>query len=143
MRKNIKAPVDALTLTEARNRDAEQVNFNTVDLSRQVVDYIFVGREHAHTARELSEWLSVKEREITKAIERARLHGAPICANCNGDRPGYYLAANADELHEYLQSFKRRRRNIVRTEAALMTTFCAMTGQTRMDLPGGDLDAGA
>ena len=131
-----KAPVCAGTLTRAGNR--EQVHFSTVYLSRQVTDCLSVGRVHAHTARELSEWLGVKDREITKAIERARLHGAPICANCNGDRPGYYLAANADELHEYLQSFKRRRRNIVRTEAALMTTLCAMTGQTRMDL-GGDM----
>ena len=131
-----KAPTGAGTPARAGNR--EQVHFNTVDLSRQVADCLSVGREQAHTASELSEWLGVKDREITKAIERARLHGAPICANCNGDRPGYYLAANADELHEYLQSFKRRRRNIVRTEAALMTTFCAMTGQTRMDL-GGDM----
>ena len=131
-----KAPTGAGTPARAGNR--EQVYFNTVDLSRQVADCLSVGREQAHTASELSEWLGVKDREITKAIERARLQGAPICANCNGDRPGYYLAANADELHEYLQSFKRRRRNIVRTEAALMTTLCAMTGQTRMDLPGGD-----
>ena len=133
---NIKAPVCAGTLTRAGS--GEQDHFSTADLSRQVLDSLFVGREHAHTARELSEWLGVREREITRAIERARLQGAPICAN-NGERPGYYLAADADELHQYLKAFKRRRRNIVRTEAALLTTFCAMTGQQRMDLPGGDV----
>lgn len=104
----------------------------------QILDYLSTGRQSAHTAAEIAEWMGNRPRDVTRMVERARLKGAPVCATCANDRPGYYLAESADELQAYLHSFRRRRRNMVKTEDALMNTLCNMTGQQRFDF-GGDV----
>jgi len=63
--------------------------------------HLSTGRENAHTARKLADWTGSKPREVTRQIERARLDGALICATCNAERPGYYLANDAEELTDY------------------------------------------
>lgn len=99
-----------------------------------ISDCLSVGKENAHTATEIAGWKNVSPRDITKAIERERQDGIPICATCNSEHPGYFLAQDAAELAAYLQSFKRRRRNMARTEDALNATLCKYTGQMRMEL---------
>lgn len=103
----------------------------------QILDYLSTGRDNARTAREIADWIGCKPREVTRLIERARLDGAPVCATCDANRPGYYLAQDAEELAAYLHRFRHRRRTIAKTEAALMATLCTMTGQQVMDLKGG------
>lgn len=133
-----KAPTGAVTPTRAKGEGRTQDNSNITNGTCQIVDYLSTGRQSAHTAAEIAEWMGIRPRDVTRMVERARLQGTPICATCANDRPGYYLAATADELQAYLHSFRRRRRNMVKTEDALATTLCQLTGQQRMDL-GGDV----
>ena len=132
-----KAPIGAVTPTRAKVEGGTQINCNITNGACQIVDYLSTGRQSAHTAAEIADWMGIRPRDVTRMVERARLQGTPICATCATDRPGYYLAATADELQAYLHSFRRRRRNMVKTEDALATTLCQLTGQQRMDL-GGD-----
>jgi len=132
-----KAPTGAVTPTRAKVEGGTQDNSTITNSACQIVDYLSTGRQSAHTAAEIADWMGIRPRDVTRQIERARLQGKPICATCATDRPGYYLAATADELQAYLHSFRRRRRNMVKTEDALATTLCQLTGQQRMDL-GGD-----
>ena len=136
MNENNKAPIGAVTPTRAKGEGRTQDNSNITNGTCQILDYLSTGRQSAHTAAEIAEWMGIRQRDVTRMVERARLQGMPICASST-DRPGYYLAATADELQAYLHSFRRRRRNMVKTEDALATTLCQLTGQQRMDL-GGD-----
>lgn len=129
------APTGAVTPAGAAN---EAYNYSIISGGGcQILDYLSTGRQSAHTAAEIAEWMGNRPRDITRMVERARLQGAPVCATCANDRPGYYLAENADELQAYLHSFRRRRRNMLKTEDALMNTLCNLTGQQRFDF-GGD-----
>lgn len=119
-------------------------DYNSLHEIRQdgfVANLLSVGSENAHTAQELATWRNCKPRDVTKAVERERQHGAAICATCDPENPGYYLAKDTEDLCRYLQSLKRRRRNVAKTEAALVATYCRMTGQQQLDLgaTGGDL----
>ena len=114
--------------------DGDYNHSTTTRPTCQIVDWLSMGQENARTAREIADWIGGKPREVTRLIERARLDGAPICATCDANRPGYYLAQDAEELAAYLHRFKHRRRTIAKTEAALMATLCTMTGQTYIDV---------
>ena len=82
----------------------------------KILDFIPVGRENAVTARELTQLLGLKnQRDATKAIERERLAGAPICASNSYGNQGYFLAANAEEFGRFISSLNRRVSNIDKT----------------------------
>ena len=72
-----------------------------------VAEYLSNGRDNAKTARELAAVLNCDARAVTIQIERERRAGVPICAAC-GDNPGYYLAADADELQTYCNQLQSR-----------------------------------
>lgn len=76
------------------------------------------GKDNARTAKELARALKCTNRDITAAIERERRNGAAICASC-GSVPGYYLAANAEELETYCNRLKSRAIEIFKTRKAL------------------------
>lgn len=133
-----KSPTGARTPAGEANMVSEAYSHCNISGGRcQVLDFLSTGRQSAHTAAEIAEWMGNRPRDVTRMVERARLQGAPICATCANDRPGYYLAENAAELQAYLHSFRRRRRNMSKTEDALTTTLCHLTGQQRFDF-GGD-----
>ena len=134
MLNNKKAPAGRGKPLGAKVMDGVCEHNTTIRPACQILDYLSTGRENAHTAREIADWIGGKPREVTRLIERARLDGAPICATCDANRPGYYLAQDAEELAAYLHRFKHRRRTIAKTEAALMATLCTMTGQTYIDV---------
>lgn len=85
-----------------------------------ITDYLFTGKENARTGKELATLLHCDPRDIGKAIERARRQGAPICASCDPEQPGYYLAADAEDLQRYCNSLSRRINEICTTHAALL-----------------------
>lgn len=78
------------------------------------------GREHATSGAALCDFFECDLRTITAQIERERLAGAPICATTNGNRPGYYLAADEKELKDYCDALKHRAGRIFRTRQALL-----------------------
>lgn len=91
------------------------------------------GEEYALTARELAQIANCTPREITRAINRARLDGAPICA-CGR---GFYFAVTLDELTRYCRAFNRRLRSMRATQEALTDTMNAVTGQQSIGEKGG------
>jgi len=80
------------------------------------------GAENARTGKELCRELNIKHRELTKAIERERRAGAPICA-ATGKRPGYFLAANQAEMQKFCRSLFYRAGEIHKTRKACLDTI--------------------
>ena len=71
-------------------------------------------------------------RQLSKAVERERRRGAPICAAVSGDSRGYFLASSPDELSAYLKALDHRLREVRRTRDACGDTLRRMTGQTNL-----------
>lgn len=110
--------------------------FTTQADSRQtglVHKFLATGKENAIPGRDLVKLLQLNDlRDLTQLVERERRDGFPICAS-NGNEKGYYLAADADELEEYIASLNRRLRNVGRTMTHLEDTLVRMTGQERTE----------
>lgn len=97
---------------------------------RQVADVLPIGAENAISARTLAALLGFRDvRQLSKAVERERRRGAPICAAVSGDSRGYFLAASPGELKRYLDSLNRRIGEVCRTRNACEDTLRRMTGQ--------------
>lgn len=88
----------------------------------KISDYLLEGKPNAITCSHLCSLLGMDPREVSKAIETERRHGAPICAS-SGTNPGYYLAANKDEMQRYCSSLRRRSREIDKTRRACEATI--------------------
>lgn len=84
-----------------------------------ISEYLSEGAENARTGRELCSLLHITPRELTVAIERERRAGKPICA-ATGRTPGYFLAANQEEMQDYCSSLQRRAGEIHKTRRACM-----------------------
>lgn len=78
------------------------------------------GRENARTGRELARILNCDIRQVTGQIEKERRAGRPICAAMGGENPGYYLAADDDELQDYCDRLKGRAVELFKTRQALI-----------------------
>ena len=96
-------------------------------------ELLLTGKENAIPGRDLMTLLGLKDlRDLTQIVERERKNGFPICASTSGEK-GYYIAANAVELDEYIKSLGRRIHNIGRTMTHLEDTLDKMTGQEKID----------
>lgn len=85
-----------------------------------ITDTLSRGAENARTGREIAKILGCNIRMITAQIERERRAGSPICAISNGENPGYYLAADAEELEEYCNRLEGRENELAETRQALL-----------------------
>lgn len=85
-----------------------------------ITEYLFTGRENARTGKELANLLHCSTREISEGVERERRQGQPICASCDPETPGYYLAASAEDLEQYCRSLHKRAGEIHKTRRALL-----------------------
>lgn len=91
------------------------------------------------TAKEIAGAIGARDpRSVTKAVETARAAGVPICASCDANAPGFYIAQSPKELAGYIGSLRRRVKAVSRTLAALEATHDRWTGQTHLDLDGGE-----
>ena len=79
------------------------------------------GEENALTGRYISSLLNIKSRDVTAVIQRERKEGKPICAN-TGDNPGYYLAADKEEMLTYCKSLEHREAEVRKTRLACLKT---------------------
>lgn len=90
------------------------------------------GRTSAITARLLSGRLGLSTRDVSRTVERLRASGFPVCASCDSEAPGYFIADGPEDLEQYLRSLDRRLLAVRRTRAALADTLSQMTGQQTM-----------
>ena len=87
-----------------------------------IYEILLEGAENARTGKELCKALNITPRELTVAIERERRTGRPICA-ATGKTPGYFLAANREEMQRYCGSLYRRAGEIFKTRRACLKTI--------------------
>lgn len=96
----------------------------------QVANVLLFGAENAVEGSTLAAVLGFKDRRaLSKQIERERRSGRPICAAVAGNKRGYYLADDPDELQRYIRALDRRIREVRRTRDACTETLRRMTGQ--------------
>lgn len=82
---------------------------------------LLTGADNAQTGRDICRLLRISRRALTKAIEQERRAGSPICADTQRN-PGYYLAANREEMVRYCDSLQRRADEIHKTRLACLAT---------------------
>lgn len=80
------------------------------------------GRENALSGRTLAIMFDCDLRAITAQIERERRDGHPICA-ASGERPGYFLPADNEELQAYCDRLKGRAIELFKTRQALVSVL--------------------
>lgn len=89
----------------------------------RISDYLLEGAKNAQSGRELCSLLNISLRDLTQAIERERREDkAPICAS-TGPNPGYYLAANREEMERFCRSLYHRAGEIHKTRRACLDTL--------------------
>ena len=88
-----------------------------------VYELLNTGEENAITGRTLRQILRMSERDLTATIERERRQGKPICAS-TGANPGYYLAADKEEMETYCRRLHHRAEEIHETRRACLATIC-------------------
>lgn len=115
--------------------DKPQLDFTTLPGWRQarIALMLGYGKNAAITMKELAAFLNVNDREISKAVERERGAGIPICASMDKDCPGLYLPSDAAELAEYRRSLERRVAAVSRTLHAIEDAHNGITGQQRIE----------
>lgn len=84
------------------------------------------GAENAITGRELAAACGCDIRVITEQIEKERRNGTPICATSRGAGPGYYLAADREELEHYCKRLGRREKELNKTRQALIKVLAQL-----------------
>ena len=85
-----------------------------------IADALERGAENAKTGRELAQFFGCNIRAITLQIEKERRDGAPICAISHSENPGYFLAADEEELRAYCRRLEGREAELAETRAALL-----------------------
>ena len=82
-----------------------------------IMVYIGVGRENAVTREQLRIRTGLSDRKIRNLIESARLQGAPIINNQDGE--GYYIATNQEELDRYIRQERSRALSVLAQHKAM------------------------
>ena len=87
-----------------------------------IYEMLSEGAENARTGKEICKQLKITARDLTAAVEQERRQGRPICAS-NGSTPGYFLAANQDEMQSYCRRLLHRAGEIHKTRSACIKTI--------------------
>lgn len=94
-----------------------------------VYELLSEGAENARTAKDLCCQLGISEKDwriVSKAVERERREGKPICASSNSKFPGYYKPASREELERYINRLYKRGGEIFKTRRALQAALKEM-----------------
>ena len=91
-----------------------------------IYELLTEGRENARTARDLANLTGLDRRAVSLLVERERRAGRPICATCEGNTPGYYIAADREEMQRYCDSPRHREGEIAKTRAACEGTIASL-----------------
>lgn len=89
-------------------------------LTDRLLANLLTGKKRARTSPELAACMGISGRELRKIVKEARRQGAPICASSKKAYCGLYLAADAEELEEYIEMIGRRAKDLYITRQALI-----------------------
>lgn len=92
-----------------------------------IYEVLAEGADNAKTGKEICQQLRMNPRELTATIEQERRAGYPICAS-TGTNPGYYLAANKEEMQRYCAALAHRADEITETRRACIETIQHLPG---------------
>ena len=92
-----------------------------------IYELLSEGAENAKTGREICKQLHIDMRGLTATIEQERRAGYPICAS-TGTNPGYFLAANKEEMQQYCAALAHRADEIAKTRQACISTIEHLPG---------------
>ena len=84
-----------------------------------VYEILSEGKENARPGRDICHALGLTARELTAKVEQERRAGKPICAS-TGATPGYFLAADQNEMQNYCNSLLHRAGEIHKTRKACL-----------------------
>lgn len=84
-----------------------------------VYELLHTGKDNPTTGSTLARVLRCSVRDVVAQIERERRDGKTICASV-GENPGYYIAADAEELDSYCEQLKGRAIEMFKTRQALL-----------------------
>jgi len=106
------------------------------ELEKKVYDLLNFGFDNAITAEEISKYLCVNARDITKAIHKMRTQGIFITAVHAGDYQGYFKPANYYEVMMFVKDMNKRIYNMQR---AMQPALDYVTGKaTRENIAKAD-----
>lgn len=88
-------------------------------------EVLLTGAENAQSSRELCSLLRISPRDLSAAVERERREGQPICSS-TGTPPGYFLAADREEMERFCRSLYHRAGEIHKTRRACLKTLEAL-----------------
>lgn len=94
-----------------------------------IAELLAEGAENARTGKDLAALVKCDLRTVTEQIEKERREGQPICASSRGETPGYYLAANAEELEAYCNRLHGRAAELYKTRQALLKVLQQLPGR--------------
>lgn len=110
---------------------SDYTGFDRTSQQVRIQNFLGHGKNNATPGWKLLELVGGHDlRTVSKAVEAARRDGIPICATTSPDGPGYFIAANTDELSGYLRSLDHRLREVRVTRAHLEAVLRSMVGQT-------------
>lgn len=95
----------------------------------RIRDFLYIGKRHARTGRELAAVLHCPIRDISELVEKERRTGTPILASCDSRCPGYYLAETSEEVRNYCKGLHKRAGEIYKTRDALLKTADRMAAE--------------
>lgn len=87
-----------------------------------IAELLLPGEKNATTGKVICSLLQIQPRDLTAAVERERREGKPICAT-TGKNPGYFLAANKEEMQDYCGRLYHRAGEIFKTRRACLRTI--------------------
>lgn len=94
----------------------------------KISDLLGEGRENAKTGRELCDFLHIRMRDLSAAIEKERREGQPICAATSEPR-GFFLAATQGEMQRYCDSLRHRAGELHKTRRACLQTMQSLPAE--------------
>lgn len=101
-----------------------------------IAEILKKGAQNARTGREICSELNINPRKLTHIIEHERRAGAPICATCKG-KPGYFLAADKEEMKDYIGRLHHRAGAIYKTRRACIKAAAALPERAGAEDPKG------
>lgn len=91
-----------------------------------ISEFLLTGAANATSSKALCQITGIDRRELERQIMIERRQGIPICASCNGNNPGYFLAEDKETMEQYCRVLRQRMGEIAKTYRACKGSIDAL-----------------